>query len=676
MGSGGGGAGGLDNRAVSRSGARRLGVAGVAVFAIAAAVLVLRAAGVVAPRSLIARGVLDARDPVLVADFVTLSGDSTLAPVVTEALRTDLSQSRVVALAQPTLVQETLRRMQRNEGAPTRLDEATAREVAQRAGIKAVVVGDIGRAGPGWVISARLVAPDSGTVYAAARETAADSTALLRAIDRLSKTLRGRVGESVRAMRANPPLDQVTTSSLEALRLFSQGEKRDFTTLDEAIRLYKRAVSVDTAFAAAYRSLGVYENLRGNAEGVRWALERAYRHRDRLTAYERSMTEATYLRLVEKDLDAAHAAYEQAATLRPEDWRALENIAWGHVQRGEWERAETAFRRTIALDSSLWWNYNALAWLQLGRGDVAGSAATNDLTRRRFPQFDKEPDIQWERFVYAWILGADSVARLGQRLTERHIEWRAGVAERQGRMADASRDLAEWERRAGPAASAFDRLERGLIRAHLEVARGQATNAVRIADGVAPLVAEVAELGAERPHHGLAVVYARAGRPDKARSVLARFDRVATPGWRRAVRMHQHRVTAFIAMAEGRPADAIPEFIAWYQTPGCFMCAGHPELGRAYELTGQPDSAIAVYEAFLHTPSVTRLSNPKGIPEAGYDQVWEAPVLERLARLYERKGERAKAAGAYAAFVETWRHADAALQPRVARARARIAALR
>ena len=99
----------------------------------------------------------------------------------------------------------------------------TAREVAVREGAKAVVVGDISPIGKGLVLSAKVLAAVDGAALVAVRETADDESEILKAIDRLSKRVRERIGESLRSIRSNEPLDEVTTGSLEALRLYTKG---------------------------------------------------------------------------------------------------------------------------------------------------------------------------------------------------------------------------------------------------------------------------------------------------------------------------------------------------------------------------------------------------------------------------------------------------------------------
>src|SRR5256886_3527816 len=138
--------------------------------------------------------------------------------------------------------------MQRRDA--TSVVEGVAREIAQRAGIKAVVAGELRQAGPSILISAQLVSAESGEVLAIARETARDSTRILDAVDRVSKRLREKIGESLRSIRANAPLAEVTTGSLEALRKYSQAVRaEDIADFDRGIALLEEAVATDSGFA-------------------------------------------------------------------------------------------------------------------------------------------------------------------------------------------------------------------------------------------------------------------------------------------------------------------------------------------------------------------------------------------------------------------------------------------
>ena len=140
----------------------------------------------------------------------------------------------------------------------TRLDLALARELAQRVGAKVVVRGQIDPVGRGYVLAAELVAPADGAVLVALRENARDDGAIIDAVDRLSRRLRERIGESLKTIRSSEPLEQVTTTSLEALRKYSQGVRAaDAGELERAVALLTEAVTLDTTFAMGYRKLAV-----------------------------------------------------------------------------------------------------------------------------------------------------------------------------------------------------------------------------------------------------------------------------------------------------------------------------------------------------------------------------------------------------------------------------------
>ena len=92
-----------------------------------------------------------------------------------------------------------------------RVDFAIAREIAQRAGAKAVVAGSVVPAGSGYIVTARLVAAESRAT-SSRRITSRRRTRAISfpSVDRLTKSLRGKIGESLKTVRDAPPLEQVT----------------------------------------------------------------------------------------------------------------------------------------------------------------------------------------------------------------------------------------------------------------------------------------------------------------------------------------------------------------------------------------------------------------------------------------------------------------------------------
>jgi tetratricopeptide (TPR) repeat protein len=178
-----------------------------------------------------------------------------------------------------------------------------------------------------------------------------------------------------------------------------------------------------------------------------------------------------------------------------------------------------------------------------------------------------------------------------------------------------------------------------------------------------------------RPYLQLALCYARAGRTPEARAWLDAWEREYPQRFRGPDLWLHHRVRAALHLAEDKPEEAVRELRqAARSAPlhvGMFddafvSAADHPDLARAYDRLGSADSAIAVYERYLAARSLNR---------SVLDAFELAPALERLAQLYEARGDRNRAATALVRFADQWREADADLRPRVLQAERRAHAL-
>jgi tetratricopeptide (TPR) repeat protein len=178
----------------------------------------------------------------------------------------------------------------------------------------------------------------------------------------------------------------------------------------------------------------------------------------------------------------------------------------------------------------------------------------------------------------------------------------------------------------------------------------------------------------DRPYLEAAGTLARMGSADKARAMLARYRaEVTDTSLRRVQTSEVHYVLAEIALAEGKPMDALPEFrqsdVASDGGPA-LECAGclSADIGRAFDAARKPDSAAIYFERYLAAPYWEKASfdlDPLRLPA----------IRERLGQLYESLGSTDKAVQNYRAFIDLWKNADPDLQPRIADARKRLARL-
>lgn len=633
----------------------------------------LRAAGIGPFATLMSKGVLEERDRIVLADFENHTPDSLLAMAATELFRTALSQSLVVNVADREYVAGVLSRMEKERGIA--LDYDAAREVAIREGLKAVIAGDVISVGAGYLVSARLVAAEPGEVLWTDSETARDSTALIDAIDALSRRLRERVGESLRTIRPTKGLSRVTTSSLAALKKYSQALRARVQEGDDAkaIALLQEATRADTLFASAYRALGVtYYNRQ--ALRPRWAeaFSTAFELSDRLPDRERYSVEGIYYWLVTEELDKAATAYRALMEIDP-DFIEF-NLAAIYTTLRDFAAAEPVFRRSLESDSLFSTAYNNLAITQVALGKLDEARLTLQRFGARLPN---HPDHRQRAADFAAMQGDYDEAEAQLRAWRERFKESpptvanstsqlAALARLRGLLAEAERHIAEVMRSIRESQGRPRWLiANSTVQSRMDLwFKGDTAAALRRVEAMLDLYPLDSILLSDRPLGALVNFYARAGQPEQARAYLTEWEERAEFKGRSFQESH-HLLLGHIAMSEGRPRDAITEYREADRLDDCPVCT-LGALAFAYDHAGMPDSVLAVYERYVTTPWLWR---------RGVDSWWLATAYERLGQLYEEHGNTEKAIYYNGKFVELWQDADPELQPRVEAARRAIEAL-
>ncbi|MEX0891517.1 MAG: hypothetical protein WEB88_05045 [Gemmatimonadota bacterium] len=619
--------------------------AGVAAFlaltVITGAYMGMRNLGVGPAGTLLARGELEARQPIVVADFEGITGDAMLATVVAEALRADLAQSDVVTVADRSLVAEGLRRMTLPEDAP--LPPAVAREVAVRLGLGAVVEGEVARAGGGYTLTARVVSADSARTLAAFRESAADSTAILDAIERLSHALRSRVGESLGTVRRSAPLEAAITPSLPALRLWAEASALEGRSGNRAraIQLLEEAVALDSAFATAWRLLATIHYNDERRAATLDAIDRTLAHPERLS--DRVLRSSRAFRAsVVGDLTAARRERLALQDVTGDSALGLVNLSDVAWNQGDFQAAEAYAQRALEHGDTSWvgiWNL----WVaQADGGRSAAARATAEAGRRALPDVPAMENLLWaQAMMEGRYDDADSLA-VGE-------SWRtAQVSLLRGQLSAAAELWAEVEGLA-PATSRFSDAGSRVLLADDPAA------ADLLASGLEGFIESGAQ---ERWVLEVAVILALGRQAEAARAAVAHYEeRVPEPvRWKDAFLLHL--TAGFLALDEGREAAAFEAFGRARQST-VFTAPVDGLLGRAYDMMERPDSAMAAYTRYLETPWGYRGWDVLGDPHL------LVPTHERLAYLHEQAGNAAAAARHASRVVELWAAADPEFQGRV-----------
>ncbi len=293
---------------------------------------------------------LNDQDTVVLADFDNTTGDAVFDDTLKQAISVQLGQSPFLNILSDARIRATLKLMAKPRG--TKLTPEVARDLCQRAGAKAYIAGTIASLGRQYVIGLDAVNCATGDPLAQEQVTAENKEHILKALGEASTKLREKLGESLSTVeKFDTPLDQATTSSLEALKALSEGIK----TLQAqgslaAIPFFNRAIELDPDFSAAYAALGIsYSNLREPGLASQ-NLTKAYDLRDKVSERERFRISATYYLLVTGELEKAIQAYEMWAKTYPRNGEPYGNLGVDYSYLGQYEKAVTASLEDLRLN--------------------------------------------------------------------------------------------------------------------------------------------------------------------------------------------------------------------------------------------------------------------------------------------------------------------------------------
>lgn len=617
------------------------GVAVVALGVTAAPMLMQRAAPTPVAPPAAAEPPSTSRARVLVGDFADHAGDPRLVAALSDAFRTGLTESPAILLS--------------TRG--TRVDVE--------------VRGSVDTVAAGYSIMVQVTRAAAGDSSPALLETATDSTDVMRALGALAERLREQLGEPAASIAASPRLSEVTTASLPALRAYANGT-RAINGGDRVagLRSLNAAVRLDSGFAAAHRLMAVTYSAMGDGVRSADALDRAIANYTRLPFSIRYHTVGTHAMTVLGHHAAAIDAYNRILERYPDDVRALEGLGRAHAARREYAVQESLLVRAIAADSSGPSFLNQLTLAQVNQAKYGAARRTLDRAERRFPGA-RATDLaaialaasrrDWE--------GAEREARARLSSATRDtaqaldgLETLASIRLTQGRLAEAERDLrrvvASGARRGGAGRALRAAVRLAYVELRYRRAPAAALGTMTVALRRYPLT-RIPEN--ERPYDEVARFFADAGQPARALELIAEAGRTQL-GRRRPTDADRRWTMGAIATAEGRAWEGEIEIYGAAETHHCPICV-LPDLARAYEVAGKPDSAIATYERYLRTPWQARFDT---------DAIELGFAMERLGALYQQQRDGAKAAALYTELLQLWRGADVELQPLVADVRRRL----
>lgn len=300
---------------------------------------------------------------VLVTRFDNRTGEAQFDNVLDFALRNELSNSHVVHVAALERIQDTLRLMRKPLDTP--VDEQTGREICMRdGGVGGLITGRVEKIGSGYVLTASLVDARTGTILLSVSAEAHSSQAVLTGVNRLSNQLREKMGEALGEIsKSDMKLEKVTTPSIHALQLFSQGAAVLVADDDQsAAQLFSQAISIDPEFASAY----AYRGWAMNGAGAIASFRRAKELADTASERERLFILQSWYaqQLQDGDLEAAIHYGQLLTKLYPDFYLGVATQAYLDMMADHPDQAAVMYDQALrlrpnafALAQTAWWSF-------------------------------------------------------------------------------------------------------------------------------------------------------------------------------------------------------------------------------------------------------------------------------------------------------------------------------
>ena len=223
-----------------------------------------------------------------------------------QGLTIQLTQSPFLSLISDDAIQKTLALMGQKPDA--QLTPKVAQEICERTGSAAVLDGSIARLGSQYVLGLRAKNCRTGEILDQEQVQAAKIEDVMNALSQIAIKFRTKVGESLATVKQHgTPLEEATTSSLDALKAYSAASKglSSDHNLPAAVPLFQRAIEIDPKFAMAYASLGLTYGFLGQPALSAENNQKAYELRERASDREKFFIAATYETQVTGNLEKA-----------------------------------------------------------------------------------------------------------------------------------------------------------------------------------------------------------------------------------------------------------------------------------------------------------------------------------------------------------------------------------
>jgi eukaryotic-like serine/threonine-protein kinase len=291
---------------------------------------------------------------IAVIGFTNRTGDQSLdylQEAIPNLLITSLEQSGHFQVTSWERLKDLLRQSGKDTAAIS--DEEAGFEVCRKEGIDALVLGSYIKAGEAFATDVKVL--DVGTkklLRTASAKGDGVSSVLKTQIDEISRTISRGLGPLTAKVEIAPyKIAELTTSSMEAYNYFLRG-RDDYEKfyLADARKFLEKAVSLDPAFAVAYLYLGKVAGELYDTKAQTEAYEMAKKYSEKASEKERLYIEAGYASAVERNPEKRLRLLDELTKEYPQEKQFHYDLGVIYQGRSQYAVAIASYERALALD--------------------------------------------------------------------------------------------------------------------------------------------------------------------------------------------------------------------------------------------------------------------------------------------------------------------------------------
>ncbi|MFN7916581.1 MAG: protein kinase [Vicinamibacterales bacterium] len=542
-----------------------------------------------------------------------------------------------------------------------RLDEAGARLVSLREGVKFVVSGAIETVGSGYTVTAHLIDPGVEKVVRTERMSAGTPESVLKAAGTIAARLRRDMGDTSPQSVAAEASETFTAASLAAVQHYTVAQDLQANNkFAESIERYRLALEADPNFGRALSGWANSAYQLGRKTEAEELWKRALARMDRMTERERYRTLGGYYILVARNYEQAIKNYSELVRLYPADRAGHSNLALAYFYTLDFAKALEEGRKAMEIypSSQKFRGNYALYSMYASQFDEAASQA------RRLLEGDASfADAYFPLAISQLMAGDRSAARATY---EAMAKMDAAAASRAAMgIADVAMAEGQYARAAGVLAPAIDvdrksdntegLVSKSVALAEAYAALGRQADALQLVNRAADLLPQESVL------FPAARIHVAGGDSTRALELAGQLDAQLQSQTRAYARI----IEGEVALAEARFSEAIDAFRAASRLYDAWL--SHFDLGIAYVRAGHFAEAVSEFDLCVRRRGEAASLFLDDVPSYRY----MAALPYWHARAEEGVGMTVSATEKYKAFVEL---RGTSGDPLVVDARKRIAA--